>query len=361
MFHISELKKVLSQYFGWNQSRVSCLAQLLQALFCVKTVNLAQAATAFQSSAKEASSYRRIRRFFGSFAIDLTLIVVVVLNVFSLEGRFILIIDRTNWKWGKKDINILMLSVAYLGIGIPLFWMVLEGAGTSSTPIRITLLKRVLDRFGADRIEALVADREFIGEAWFRFLIDEKVPFFIRVKDGLLASGIRYDYPVPLRELWKYRRRRKEIVNYPIAMKNSLFYISICQRKNAKEPMMVVSNIKHTDPFGMYRRRWEIETLFACLKTRGFRLEDTHMTDPIRIDKLIFVLAIAFCWAYRTGIIEARQNPISIKTHRRRSMSFFRLGFNLIRSAVFAIAREVDQFISALKILSGLKSEVIWI
>ncbi|HAT8797519.1 TPA: IS4 family transposase, partial [Legionella pneumophila] len=30
--------------------------------------------------------------------------------------------DRTNWRWGKKDINILMLSVVYKGIAIPLFW-----------------------------------------------------------------------------------------------------------------------------------------------------------------------------------------------------------------------------------------------
>ena len=28
-----------------------------------------------------------------------------------------------------------------------------------------------------------------------------------------------------------------------------------------------------------YRERWQIETLFGCLKTRGFDLETTHITD----------------------------------------------------------------------------------
>ncbi|KCZ09755.1 hypothetical protein J973_4206, partial [Acinetobacter baumannii 26016_7] len=29
--------------------------------------------------------------------------------------------------------------------------------------------------------------------------------------------------------------------------------------------------------------RWEIETLFSCLKGRGFNLENTRLTDPRRV------------------------------------------------------------------------------
>jgi hypothetical protein len=35
----------------------------------------------------------------------------------------------------------------------------------------------------------------------------------------------------------------------------------------------------------------EIETLFAALKTRGFNLEATHMTDPAKLSTLIAILA----------------------------------------------------------------------
>jgi hypothetical protein len=46
-----------------------------------------------------------------------------------------------------------------------------------------------------------------------------------------------------------------------------------------------------------YGLRWEIETLFSCLKSRGFNFEDTHITDPNRIKKFsvldkIFIRAI---------------------------------------------------------------------
>ncbi len=53
-----------------------------------------------------------------------------------------------------------------------------------------------------------------------------------------------------------------------------------------------------------YLRRWEIETLFGCLKSRGFNLEDTHLTDPERIDKLLALVTLAFCWSYVTALAQ---------------------------------------------------------
>lgn len=101
-------------------------------------------------------------------------------------------------------------------------------------------------------------------------------------------------------------------------------YVSIEKRKGAKEQMIVVSNFKFGNPLGRYRRRWEIKTMFGCLKTRGFRMEDTQITDPDKIEKVVFVLAIAFCWAYRVGDIRDKIQPIEVKTHCRKARSLFR-------------------------------------
>ncbi len=141
---INELQRLLFQNLNWNKARMACLAQILQALICARTVNLTQISTFFKSDAKQESSYRRIRRFFSEFSFDITVIIPLVLTLFSLKGDLVLILDRTNWKWGKRDINILLLSVAYKGIGIPLFWSVLDSAGTSSTSERIAILKKLL-------------------------------------------------------------------------------------------------------------------------------------------------------------------------------------------------------------------------
>lgn len=353
MNRANELQKVLSQSFAWHKARISCLTQILQALICARTVNLTQLSTFFQSGAKQESSYRRIRRFFSEFSFDITAIIPLILTLFSLKGQLILILDRTNWKWGKKDINILLLSVAYRGIGIPLFWSVSDSAGTSSTSERIAILKKVLQQIGHRRIQAFLADREFIGEEWFRFLKKAKIPFVIRIKKNTVAGGIRDFYQIPILELWKNRGRFQSIRNHPVLIWGHFLYVSIYQAKGAKEPMIVVSNKEFSDAVGLYRRRWEIETLFSCLKTRGFRMEDTHMTAPEKIEKLLFVLAIAFCWSYKLGVIKDAERAICRKPHGRLSKSLFRVGLDWLRSVVLSIENKIDEFREILKSLSN--------
>jgi hypothetical protein len=333
MKHISELQATLSNFFDWHKCRLDCLGQIIQALFVVRTINLTQVASAFKSEVKEASSYRRVCRFFTGFTFDMSRLVLLVFRLFPLGNRFILILDRTNWKWGKTPINILMLSMAYRGIGIPLFWVVLNLEGNSCAEDRIDLLKRVVERLGISRIEALLADREFIGTQWFRFLIEHKIPFIIRVKQNSMVE-IGESGKLSIGRLRKWLLRKK-VENHPINLWGLSLYVSIEKRKGAKEQMIVVSNFKFEDPLGMYRRRWEIETMFGCLKTRGFRMEDTHITDPDKIEKVVFVLAIAFCWAYRTGDIQDQIRGIEVKTHGRKARSLFREGLNLIRRAIF--------------------------
>lgn len=333
MKHISELRATLSHFFDWHKCRLDCLEQIIQALFIVRTINLTQVASAFKSEVKEESSYRRVCRFFTGFTFDMSRIVLLVFWLFPLGDKCTLILDRTNWKWGKAPINILMLSVAYKGIGIPLFWIVLNLEGNSCAEDRIDLLKRVVERLGISRIEVLLADREFTGTQWFRFLIEQKIPFIIRVKqNSMVEIGESGKLPIGRLRQWL---SRKKVVNHSVNLWGLSLYVSIEKRKGVKEQMIVVSNFKFEDPLGMYRRRWEIETMFGCLKTRGFRMEDTHITDLDKMEKVVFVLAIAFCWAYRIGDIQDQKQAIAIKTHGRRARSLFREGLNLIRRTIF--------------------------
>lgn len=44
-------------------------------------------------------------------------------------------------------------------------------------------MRRYLARFDASTVRMLLADREFIGQEWFAFLIDRGIPFAIRLKE----------------------------------------------------------------------------------------------------------------------------------------------------------------------------------
>jgi len=97
------LQNTLSHFFDWNKARLHCLVQILQALFAVRTVNLTQIAAAFRTQVKEESSYRRVCRFFTDFSFDMSSIVLLILRLFPLDNKYLLILDRTNWKWGKDS------------------------------------------------------------------------------------------------------------------------------------------------------------------------------------------------------------------------------------------------------------------
>ncbi len=83
---------------------------------------------------------------------------------------------------GKPNINILMLAIVYRGIAIPILWTLLNKRGNSDTKERIALIQRFIAIFGKDRIVNVFADREFIGEQWFTWLIEQDINFCIRVK-----------------------------------------------------------------------------------------------------------------------------------------------------------------------------------
>ncbi len=85
-------------------------------------------------------------------------------------------------------------------------------------------------------------------------------------------------------------------------------------------------------------------------------MEDTHMIEPVKIEKLLFILTIAFCWAYKTGELSARRKPIVVKKHGRLSKSVFRVGLDLIRSTLLRWVDRMDPYLSLLRYFPSLKS-----
>lgn len=88
------------------------------------------------------------------------------------------------------------------------------------------------------------------------------------------------------------------------------------------------------EPWEIYRVRWEIEVLFKALKTGGFNLEDTHITDFDRFDTLLGVVAIACCLAYRVGEFVTEVDPPKLKNNGYKPHSFIRYGIDCLREII---------------------------
>ena len=344
----SGLVKSLNRYLNWNKARASCFVNMLLGLFAVRTINLQEIALAFSSDAKVESRYRRLQRFFATFTIDFTKIARWIFKLYFCTGKkFYLIVDRTNWYWGKKKINVFMLSIAHEGMAIPIFWIMLPKAGNSNFKEQKELLSNFIGEFGVGCIEGFLADREFASGKLFQWLNKKDIPFCIRIKEGSTVRIKRKKFTTAKKLFNHLNPKVKSEYQMKIWIFGAKAYLS-GSRSERGELMIVASNKSPKNAIEIYLRRWEIETLFQCLKGRGFQFESTHITDLDRLKKLTAVLAIGSVWAHKVGEWKAEAKKIiqkKFKDQKRPQYSYFRYGLDAIRECIF----QINTTFSALK------------
>ena len=204
----SDLQEQLGNELPINAARLKFIVLLITALIKVQSVNFERLAQGFDNEVKLSSNLRRIQRFFAEFDLSSDLIAQLLFKLLPFCGPYRLTLDRTNWKYGQTNINILVLGVIYKGLSLPILWT-------------------------------------FLGDK--RGNSDKHIEFLI-----------------------------------------------------------VASYTKTDEALSVYRQRWQIETMFKAFKTTGFNLEDTHLTDYQRLDKLLMLKYLAFIWAYKQAFIEIK-------------------------------------------------------
>ena len=330
------LVETLGVHFGLSKSRLATLAALVVGLVHSRTVNLSHLAGHLCGPALHASKYRRLQRFFQFVRLDQAVAARLVVRMLDLERPKFLALDRTNWKLGSRDINILMLAIVTRRFRVPLLVSLLPHQGSSDMGHRIALMRRYLALFGAASIRCLLADREFIGVEWMNFLNENNIPFAIRVKVDMtvtLDDGRTWSIATLLRR----RRARyaaficKGHVNGSLAATSEAVCL-VAKRLGNGEWLIVATN--RGDPkqaLNDYRKRWGIECLFGDTKTRGLNIEDTHITNPDKLASLIVIIMLAITWAYRCATKTMGMKAIPRKSHGRRQKSWFRIGCDALR------------------------------
>lgn len=354
MKYISELREILGQQLDWHKSRLDCFTQMLLALFTVRSVSLSEIAVAMQDESTKESREKRVYRFFRYFEIDFNCIAKWLFYLmFSEDEKVYIAIDRTNWYWGKSKINIFMLSVCYEGIAIPIFWTLLKKAGASTAKEQQRLVERFINCFGQARIQSILGDREFANKGFIGWLNENKIPFHIRIKEGAYVSIKKKKY----KQAGQLFGNLSPMEHSAFGMRITIFEQTLFlagSKNECNELMIVATNQPPKTAIAIYLRRWEIETLFCSLKSKGWQLENTRITDIKRLEKLIALLAVAFVWAHRIGEFQATQRPIPLKKlrkQRRPQNSFFRLGLDYLRDLLTSFKINLKKFKKYLRCL----------
>jgi len=227
----------------------------------------------------------------------------------------------------------LMVSVIYRKRALPLAWMVVKGSkGHFPEEAHVELLKQVHLLIPEDSTVIFLGDGEFDGITLQATLEAFEWQYVCRTARNaqLCAEGERFAFEDLLLQ-------PGDRIGVPDALFTRQGYgpvlaIAIWDKQH-KEPIYLVTNMTLVDEAcHWYRKRFRIETFFSDQKSRGFHLHKSHISDPVRLSRLMIAACLAYIWIIFLGTLAILEGWVAV-IHRtdRCDLSLFQLGLRLLQ------------------------------
>jgi hypothetical protein len=289
---------------------------------------------------KPSSNYQRLIRIFRNHSFSRLWLDILrfTFQLLRLKCDY-LTLDGTSWKRGRKWHHYLVLCIIYQGVAIPIYWVDLQKHGISNIKERKQLMKKVFKSFNL-KGKTLIADREYIGTGWFKYLIDNELDFVIRLKKNIYHEAIDQAKGKTVKQIIQKVKRSKvphKSVQKKIELNGMQLTFTVIKNpaKNAKEELIfLISNRLDTaiKIAFIYRIRWKIEHCFKQLKSNGFDLEAMNVKGKAK-QNLMFAVVI---FTYVLSVLEGLKGykKIAIKKYAdgttAKIISVFRNGLDKI-------------------------------
>lgn len=310
--------------------RIDTLQRLLDiilAMIAAQSVNHHKLSPHMPGKSSVEAKKRRVERGVSDEQLTMQVFLALILSHIP-PGKWLLSLDRTNWEYGESPMNLLVLGVVIHGYTIPLMWEALDSTGNSDTKARIWLVGRLLRVFPAGRWRGLVADREFIGGEWFRFLRKKGIKRAVRIKKNTRLDDLRGDEWFQNIQHGQFRCLAAKACVFGEVMQ------VVATRSPLGDLVLIATDFGVWDTIKLYRMRWSIECTFSSIKSRGYDLERTGMTDPAALERLFGIVILAWLSCLQIGVYRARERPIRQLAHGRLAMSLIQYGAQFLIDAI---------------------------
>ena len=335
---------------------VNNLWVVTQGIFSAKSTNLNRVKDELgqilgnQSETKPESNYKRLIRFFQLPDADkhcltksLLCIGFCVLGLKGRKPRY-LTLDGTSWEYGAKKIHLLTLGVVIRGVSIPICWEDLDKKGASNYSERKALLNRACRWYNL-RGMILLADREYLGEKWFKYLKCNGLDFVIRLKRHVYREYVDTQRSVTGKEFkhqkWRYSGMEKEAAKSHYKTTGVAKQIRILDEKytfvvfknpkdDPKEPLVYfLSSLSQKRKIvKFYPIRWKIECCFKHLKSNGFNLEDLNFKNSGKIKLMMAIVSFLYVLCIHQGLI-------AYATFKKSDFKKYRNGTTTLAVSIF--------------------------
>ncbi len=367
MLELNNSKELQRYFLNLKMQKLDILLLVCSSMLAVQSTNLSLCAKRMPKVLGEHISYEaaysRLKRFFQTGLTEPILrgVCLLVIHTFCRSPNCYLLLDRTNWKYGKLNINLLVVGVLYRDVFIPLVWKDLGRAGNSNSKQRLALIDKLLKWWSLSAVPLpelhIAGDREFIGFGWLK---------------GLEVRGIKFVMRIPVSfkiQAWlngkiKDRRLRLSVIQRYLswtgldsieAVLESEYIVKLCvfnndsTRAKAKHIYLMTNMEDISEASVFYRKRYKIEVCFKHLKSSGLNLEDTSLEGQHKMDLMFAVLTIVYLMAIQKGIVHFEINGqqemkmfLDPKPYIVPVKSVFMKGFEYIMAQIFTLEEFVE-------------------
>lgn len=328
------VRTLLTHLPGMQDDNQLTLAYLIVGLILGRNVQLAKIAERVNYAHKESSLEDRFRRFVANPNIEVqvsySIFIRLIFKAINLK-QLVLSIDTT--KSGGSCIT-LMIGVSYHSRALPLVWVTFKGKkGHTPQEIQLALLKTVQSYLPPDSQVILLGDGEFDGCQVLDWLNHQP--------NWRYVCRTAKDTRVKRQEQWFNLHELAPAAGQETFFDQLLFteahqvgprnIMAVWVAKEQTHWFFVTNVDTLAEAKRWYRKRFQIETLFSDLKSRGFNLQEGRLKDPQRVNRLILALAIAYLFIVFWGVEAITSGAIRqmIRTDRF-DHSLSQLGFKYI-------------------------------
>lgn len=240
--------------------------------------------------------------------------------------------DGTSWRLGRFKYYVLAVGICFNGISLPICLTFLPGHDITSFVEEIGIMERVVSMIGRERIECLLADREFGNANFIKWLQRNHICYCLRLRENLYLRKEGHKKGRMLRQVLSLLRLGESIVLHDVWLmrKNTRVRIYATRRtgRNGEESLIILASPLECDyTEALYRKRWTLESAFRALKSAGFNMEETHLGAK-RFENMLTLLMIAFAAVFIDGLVKIESLPIPMmKSRNVQRISIFRYGY----------------------------------
>ena len=329
------LKHLAPRQLSGNPLRhLHTLAALISGIVGSGRVSLPQVASHFPDGKQRNSRVRRFERFLKNEHVTQETFFLPFAHALLASlpsGPLVLVMDASDIGRGCLA---LVVSVVFKKRALPLAWIVVRGnKGHLPEQTHRDLLTQVVALVPQGRSVIFLADGEFDGCGLLAALEQQGWAFVCRTaKNAQLEEAQFLGCPFSFADLCACLEPG-DLIQVPDTLFTGqgfgpLLALAVWE-KGCQEPLFLVSNLElGEEALFWYKRRFLIETLFSDVKSRGFFLHKSHLSDPCRLARLLMAVCLAYIWLVLLGARVRRNRLWRGKVHRagRCDLSLFSLG-----------------------------------